>query len=151
MLTPPGGRTSLTLVTAAFFEVFAPLSEALAAAPVVAAAVLLPLTVFEAGAAVFDAAAVFEAATEAVFAVLVFTGEVVSAFTVNNRLGLYRFMVSTNPLPLLLLSCLRTIRPSIPMSFNEGGHGHAAVMEVHKKIARSSRLSRNFWSMVTVW
>lgn len=80
MLTPPAGRTGLTLVAAAWLEVLAalPVPEALAAAfPVVAAAVPLAfavsLAVFpvEAGDAVSDAAAV-------VFAAAVLEDEVVS-------------------------------------------------------------------------
>ena len=82
MLTPPGGRTLFTLVTAAFPEVFAPLPEVLAAAPVVAAAVLLPFAVLDAGAAVFEAAADFEVA-EVALPVGVLVGEVVSASVVN--------------------------------------------------------------------
>ena len=71
MLTPPGGRTALTLVTAALPLDLEPpfwVPEALAAAPVVAAAVPLALPVLEAGATVFEAA-------EVAFAVAVVSDE----------------------------------------------------------------------------
>ena len=52
-------------------------------------------------------------------------------------------MASTILLPVLVLSCLLTIKPSKPIALNDGGHGHAAVIEVQRKRAKRIRLSRN--------
>lgn len=75
-MTPPGSRTGFTLVTAAFSEVAAALPEALAAAPVVDTAILLPLVVLEAGTAVFEVA-------DVALSVALLLGEAVSVNIVN--------------------------------------------------------------------
>ena len=52
------------------------------------------------------------------------------------------------PLPLLLLFCRLTIKPSMPKSFNDGGHGHAEAIELMRKRASMIRLKRRLWIMM---
>lgn len=149
MLTPPGGRTALTLVTAALLLDLDPpfwVPEALAAAPVVAAAVPLPLPVLDAGAAVFEAAGV----AFAVAAVL--NEDVVSKPCQQSVSFITRSLVEAMGCLLLLeLSCRRTIKPSMPKSFSEGGHGHADVTDVNRKSVRSRTPSRDLRIMAEMY
>jgi len=132
MLTPPAGSTGLTLVAAA--------------PPVVEAAVPLALSVALADLAVDAGEAVFEAAAA------VFDSEVeVSVPNVNPQRSinsLFNNGISRDRLPLFAFSCRLTIKPSMPMSFNDGGHGHADARDVKSKSATIRWSSRNLWIMI---
>ena len=160
MLAPPAGRTGLTLIVEAAacpvdaaadplaFAVWLACAEPLAFAVSVAFSVCLADLAVDAGEAVFDAAA--ELLTEAEF-----VAEVVSGPYVRVCLFLHRpfgdFIAwRACSLPLFELSCRLTSRPSSPISFNDGGHGHADVIDVKRTSVRTISRIGNREIMVTM-
>ena len=145
ILAPPAGRTGLTLMVEAAacpddaaadplaFAVWLACADPLAFAVSVALSVCLADLAVDAGEAVFDAAAELLTVAETV-------AEVVSKLHVkllSIHHSPFRTLSGTDPLPLFELSCRLTNRPSIPISFNDGGHGHADVMDVKRSSVRS--------------